>query len=193
MKRGNLLKMKFYKEIKQKRKKLNAGTSSLSNIQPIDNLDDWNNFVAKFKELINQKVESDPQEDSFFIPDDKLKGCWPKDKGGKILDAKIVSQLLDMTLGIDISRSIDNDEFYVNVSHRSNYRDKKHDLFDWLTVVCFSIILLINNLNSLPAFVIAAILGVIFSVLTFNMFRKDILKFRYLRKLKKKVLLEAKK
>lgn len=53
--------MKFYKEIKQKRKKLNDGTFSLSNIQPIDNLDDWNNFVAKFKELINQKVESDPQ------------------------------------------------------------------------------------------------------------------------------------
>lgn len=185
--------MNFYKEIKQKRKKLNAGTSSLSNIQPIDNLDDWNNFVAKFKELINQKVESDPQEDSFFIPDDKLKGCWSKDKDGKILDANVISQLLDMTLGIDISRNIDNDEFYVNVSHRSNYQDKKHDLFDWLTVVCFSIILLINNLNSLPAFVIAAILGVIFSVLTFNMFRKDILKFRYLRKLKKKVLLEAKK
>ena len=182
--------MEFYKEIKQKHKRLNISTSSLSNIQPIDNLDDWNNFVAKFKELINQKVESDPKENSFFISDSELKECWPKDKDGKMLNAKVVSQLIDMILGIDISRNIDNDEFYVNVSHRSNYQDKKHDLFDWLTVVCLSIILLISNSNSLPAFVIAAILGVIFSVLTFNMFRKDILKFRYLRKLKKKVLLE---
>ena len=182
--------MKFYKEIKQKRKKINDGTFSLSNIQPIDNLNDWNNFVAKFKELINQKVESDPQEDSFFIADSKLKGYWPKDKDGKMMDPEIVSQLLDMVLGIRIRRSIDNDEFYIDVSNCNNYQDKKHDLFDWLTVVCLSIILLISNSNSLPAFVIAAILGVIFSVLTFNMFRKDILKFRYLRKLKKKVLLE---
>lgn len=105
-----------------------------------------------------------------------------------MLDAKIVSQLLDMTLGIDIRRSIDNDEFYVNVSHRSNYQDKKHDLFDWLTVVCLSIIALITNSNSLPAFVIVTILGVILSVLAFNVFKKEILKFRYLRKLKKKIL-----
>lgn len=185
--------MEFYKEINQKRKKLNDGTFSLSNVQPIDNLDNWNNFVTKFKELINQKVESDPQKDSFFISDDKLKGCWPKDKDDKMLDAEIVSQLLDMTLGIDISRNIDNDEFYVNVSHRSNYQDKKHDLFDWLTVVCLSIIALITNSNSLPAFVIVAILGVILSVLAFNVFKKEILKFRYLRKLKKKILVEVKK
>lgn len=187
--------MKFYKEIKQKRKKLNAGTSSLSNIQPIDNLNDWNNFVAKFKELINQKVESDPQEDSFFIPDDKLKRCWPKDKDGKILDPEIVSQLLDMTLGIDISRNIDNDEFYVNVSHRSNYRDKKHDLFGWLTAVCFFIMLLFINPTSTPLFatVIIAISGIMLNGMLFFLFKEDILKFKYLRKLKKKVLLKAKK
>lgn len=152
--------MKFYKEIKQKRKKLNDGTFSLSNIQPIDNLDYWNNFVAKFKELINQKVESNPQEDSFFIADSKLKGWWPKDKDGKMMDPEIVSQLLDMVLGIRIVRSCYNDKFYIDVSEHSNYQDKKHDLFDWLTVVCFSIIVLITNSNSLPAFVIAAILGV---------------------------------
>lgn len=184
--------MEFYKEINQKRKKLNDDTFSLSNVQPIDNLDNWNNFVAKFKELINQKVESDPKESSFFISDEKLKGCWPKDKDDKMLDTEVASQLSDMVLGIDISRNIDNDKFYVNVTHRSNYQDKKHDLFNWLTVVCFSIILLITNSNSLPAFVIAVIFGGIFSVLTFNMFKGDILKFRYLRKLKKKVLFQRK-
>lgn len=184
--------MKFYKEIKQKRKKLNDGTFSLSNIQPIDNLDDWNNFVAKFKELVNQKVESDPQKDSFLITDNKLKGYWPKDKDGKIMDPEIVSQLLDMVLEIRIRRSIDNDEFYIDVSNCNNYQDKKHALFSWLLVICMSIAFCISISNSPLTFVISIIWGAFFSILVFNLFKEDILKFRYLRKLKKKVLLEAK-
>lgn len=184
--------MKFYKEIKQKRKKLNDGTFSLSNIQPINNLDDWNNFVAKFKELINQKVESDPQEDSFFIADSKLKGYWPKDKDGKMMDPEIVSQLLDMVLGIRIRRSFDNDEFYTDVSNCNNYQDKKYALFSWLLVICMSIAFCISISNSPLTFVISIIWGTFFSILVFNLFKEDILKFRYLRKLKKKVLLEEK-
>lgn len=184
--------MEFYKEINQKRKKLNDGTFSLSNVQPIDNLDNWNNFVTKFKELINQKVESDPQKDSFFISDDKLKGCWPKDKDGKILDPEIVSQLLDMVLGIRIRRILHSDKFSINVSKHSNYQDKKHDLFEWLTVVCavcFFIMLLIINPIPLFATVIIAISGVMINGMLFFLLKEDILKFKYLRKLKKKILM----
>lgn len=187
--------MKFYKEIKQKRKKLNDGTFSLSNIQPIDNLDDWNNFVAKFKELINQKVESDPQEDSFFVADSKLKGWWPKDKDGKMMDPEIVSQLLDMVLGIRIVRSCSNDKFYIDVSEHSNYQDKKHDLFGCLTAVCaicFFIMLLLLIINPIPLFatVIIAIMGVMINGMLFFLLKEDVLKFRYLRKLRKKVLMK---
>ena len=185
--------MKFYKEIKQKRKKLNDGTFSLSNIQPIDNLDHWNNFVAKFKELINQKVESDPQEDSFFIADSKLKGWWPKDKDGKMMDPEIVSQLLDMVLGIRIVRY--NDKFYIDVSEHSNYQDKKHDLFWGLTTVCaicFFIMLFLLITNPVPLFatVIIAIMGVMINGMLFFLLKEDVLKFRYLRKLRKKVLMK---
>ena len=133
------------------------------------------------------------QEDSFFIADSKLKGWWPKDKDGKMMDPEIVSQLLDMVLGIRIVRY--NDKFYIDVSEHSNYQDKKHDLFWGLTTVCaicFFIMLFLLITNPVPLFatVIIAIMGVMINGMLFFLLKEDVLKFRYLRKLRKKVLMK---
>lgn len=183
----NFIKMEFYKEIKQERKKLNDTTLSLSNLQQIDNLDNWNKFVAKFKELINQKVKNNPQKDSFFISDSKLKDCWPKDKDDKMLDAKVISQLLDMTLGIDVDRNF-NTDFYINVSCHSNYKYSKHIVIAWIALLLLSIIFVIFSLTSLFTFIITVIFGIALNVLFYVMFKKEIFEFKYLRKLRKKVL-----
>ena len=112
-----------------------------------------------------------------------------------MMDPEIVSQLLDMVLGIRIVRSCHNDKFYIDVSEHSNYQDKKHDLFGWLTAVCaicffIMFLFLIINPNPLFATVIIAIFGVMINGVLFFLLKEDILKFRYLRKLRKKVLMK---